>query len=51
MSGSYAQPPEGKQQKYKFVWKRKSAKEQVLTLYFLIDGDEVRVAETRFVRG
>lgn len=50
LNGSYAQPPAMHEQKYRFVWTRPSVHEQLLTLYFLIDGNEQRVAETRFVR-
>lgn len=50
LRGSYAQPPAGHEQKYHFVWTRPSVHEQQLTLYFIIDGKEQRVAETRFVR-
>lgn len=50
LHGSYAQPPNLQQQKYHFVWTRPSEKEHVMTLYFAMDGKDVRVAETRFVR-
>lgn len=50
MRGSYAQPPTGREQKYAFVWTTPSPKEHVMTLYFVIDGADVPIAETRFAR-
>ena len=50
LHGSYAQPPNMQQQKYHFIWTKLSEKEHVMTLYFAMDGKDVRVAETRFVR-
>ncbi len=50
LHGSYAQPPSGKEQKYRFVWTTPSPREHLLTLYFLMGGKGVRVAETRFAR-
>jgi hypothetical protein len=50
LQGSYAQPPNMQQQKYHFVWTKPSDKEHLFTLYFAIDGKDVRVAETRFTR-
>ena len=50
LDGSYAQPPSGQEQKYRFVWTRPTANEHLMTLYFLINGKEERVAETRMMR-
>jgi hypothetical protein len=50
LRGTYAQPPSGQEQKYHFVWTRPSKNEQLLTLYFDMGGQDVRVAETRLVR-
>lgn len=50
LHGSYAQPPSGQEQKYRFHWTRPSDREHLLTLYFLTDGKDVLVAETRLVR-
>jgi hypothetical protein len=50
MEGSYKQPPTGADQRYFFVWTRPNANEHLLTLYFVMNGKAVRVAETRLVR-
>ena len=50
LAGSYLQPPSNAEQKYFFVWTTPSAREHVLTLYFVTGGADVRVAETRLVR-
>lgn len=50
LHGSYAQPPSGNEQKYRFAWSTLSPREHLLTLYFTMGGKEVRVAETRFHR-
>ena len=50
LHGSYAQPPSGQEQKYWFLWTRPSDKEHLLTLYFVTDGKDMLVAETRMVR-
>ncbi|HEV7765549.1 MAG TPA: DUF1579 family protein [Thermoanaerobaculia bacterium] len=50
LHGSYAQPPTGQETKYRFLWSKPSENEHLLTLYFLMDGKDVRVAETRLVR-
>ncbi len=50
LRGSYAQPPNMQQQAYHFVWTKPSEKEHLLTLYFTMDGKDVRVAETRMTR-
>ncbi len=50
LRGSYKQPPANTDQAYHFVWTRPSEKEHLLTLYFLIDGKDVRVAETHLRR-
>lgn len=50
LSGSYLQPPANTEQKYLFVWTIPSEREHLLTLYFVIGGSEVRIAETRLVR-
>lgn len=50
LHGSYAQPPSGQEQKYRFVWTTPSPREHLLTLYFAMGGKDVRVAETRFWR-
>lgn len=49
LDGSYAQPPKNEQQKYRFVWTR-SANGELMTLYFLTGGQDVKVAETAFTR-
>ena len=48
--GSYAQPPSGEEQEYFFVWTKPSEREQLLTLFFTMNGKDVRVAETLLVR-
>jgi hypothetical protein len=50
LHGSYAQPPSGTEQKYHFRWTRPNDREHLLTLYFVMGGKDVRVAETHFVR-
>ena len=50
LRGSYAQPPSMTQTNYHFVWTKPSEKEHLMTLYFTMDGKDVRVAETRFTR-
>jgi Protein of unknown function (DUF1579) len=50
LDGSYKQPQDGKDQSYRFVWTRPAANEHLLTLYFIVGGKDVRVAETRLVR-
>jgi hypothetical protein len=50
LRGSYAQPPTGQEQKYWFLWTRASENEHLLMLYFVMNGKDVRVAETRLVR-
>lgn len=50
LHGSYAQPPSGQQQQYRFVWTTPSPREHLFTLYFLMDGKDVRVAVTRYSR-
>jgi hypothetical protein len=50
LHGSYAQPPTGQEQKYWFLWTRPSDKEQVMALYFVTNGKDTLVAETRMVR-
>lgn len=50
LHGSYAQPPTGQEQKYRFLGTTPSAKEHILTLYFITGTNEMRVAETRFTR-
>jgi hypothetical protein len=49
LNGSYAQPPAGNLQKYRFVWTR-SAGGELLTLYFDMAGKDVKVAETILTR-
>jgi hypothetical protein len=50
LRGSYKQPPANNEQAYRFVWTRPSDKEHLLTLYFTMDGKDVRVAETQLTR-
>lgn len=50
LNGSYLQPPANTEQKYTFVWSSPSAREHLLTLYFQMNGNDVRVAETRYTR-
>lgn len=50
LRGSYLQPPQMTDTSYYFVWTRPSEKEHLMTLYFTMDGKDVRVAETRFTR-
>ena len=51
LTGSYAMPPTGQNQKYRFVWKTPSPDQHVLSLYFALpDGKEMLVAETAFDR-
>ena len=50
LSGSYAQPPSMTQTSYRFVWTKPSEKEHLMTLYFTMDGKDVRVGETHFTR-
>lgn len=50
LSGTYKQPPALTDQVYRFVWTRPNEKEHVLTLFFTMDGKEVRVAETTLAR-
>jgi Protein of unknown function (DUF1579) len=50
LNGSYLQPPQMTQQKYQFLWTKLSEKEHLLTLYFDMNGKDVRVAETRYAR-
>lgn len=48
--GSYAQPPSGKEQKYRFVLGKTKPNEVLFTLDFQMGGKDVRVAETTFTR-
>lgn len=50
LDGSYAQPPSGNEQKYRFVLTSPSSREHLMTLFFEMDGKDVRVAETRYTR-
>lgn len=50
LRGTYLQPPANTSQAYHFVWTRPSEKEHLLTLYFTMDGKDVRVAETHLRR-
>ena len=50
LHGTYKQPPSGTDQPYRFVWTRPSDTEHLLTLYFVMGGKDVRVAETHFGR-
>jgi hypothetical protein len=50
LAGSYAQPPSGQMQAYRFVWTTPHEREHLLTLYFAMGGKDVRVAETRYTR-
>lgn len=50
LRGSYKQPPANTEQAYRFVWTRPSETEHLLTLFFLMDGKDVRIAETRLER-
>lgn len=50
LHGSYVQPPANELTKYYFVWTNPNPREHVMVLYFLMDGKDVRVAETRYVR-
>lgn len=49
-SGSYKQPPANEETRYRFHWTTPSEREHLLTLYFVMGGKDVRVAETRFFR-
>jgi len=50
LHGNYADPSDGSEQKFRFVLGKPSANEHLLTLYFVKNGQDVRVAETRFAR-
>ena len=51
LSGSYAQPPTGQEQKYRFALKQVSADEHVWDLFFAMpDGKEMLVAQTTLRR-
>ncbi|HUP49973.1 MAG TPA: DUF1579 family protein [Thermoanaerobaculia bacterium] len=50
LSGSYARPPSGREQTYRFVWDTPSETEHVLKLYFATPEGETLVAETRYTR-
>ena len=51
LNGSYAQPPHGGEQKYRFVWQTPTPDHHTLTLYFATpDGKEMRVAEMAYHR-
>lgn len=51
LAGSYAQPPHGGEQKYRFVWKNRGPDSHTLELYFVQPGGkEALVAETVYRR-
>lgn len=50
LHGSYLQPPANTEQKYYFVWTMPSPREHVMTMYFVMGGKDVQIAETRYTR-
>lgn len=50
LHGSYLQPPANREQKYYFVWTINSPREHVMTMFFVMGGKDVQIAETRFTR-
>jgi hypothetical protein len=50
MNGTYLQPPGNTEQKYRFVWRTPSPREQLFTVEFEMDTRWVKVAQTEMTK-